>query len=76
MNLLRNYPKVKRLEGIETWDTGKVTRMDYLFYDMHSLWIETLDLTGWDTSNVNNMSYMCYNTGKVVGNPPACLLSC
>ncbi|WP_183193139.1 BspA family leucine-rich repeat surface protein [Bifidobacterium commune] len=48
-----------RIEGVDTWDTAKVTDMSNMFYNCSGL--TTLDVTHFDTTNVTNMSNMFYN---------------
>ncbi len=43
------------IEGINNFETGKVTDMTQMFYGVG---ITTLDLSGWDTSNVEKMGWM------------------
>lgn len=56
---------VKKVEGIENWDTSKVRSFYCLFMDVAQ---EVFDLTGWNTSNVLNtymMFNVCYNVKHI-----------
>lgn len=46
---------------ISTWDTSKVTKMDYLFTYADQF---NEDISGWDTSNVDDMSGMFDNAKR------------
>ncbi len=41
-------------QDIGSWDTSKVTKMDWMFYNT----LFNQDISSWNTSNVDNMSYM------------------
>ena len=51
-----NGTELKRIIGLDTWNTSKITTMKDLFRDLPSL--EKLDLSGWDTSNVTDTDTM------------------
>ena len=51
-----NLLLLEEIEGLEYWDTSKVTNMSYMFGYCKSL--TNLDLNKWNTSNVTDMSYM------------------
>ncbi|MBQ3307082.1 MAG: BspA family leucine-rich repeat surface protein [Bacilli bacterium] len=77
---------LKRIIGLDTWDTSKVTNMSYMFQGLSSL--TTLDLSNFDTSNVTNMEAMFYGCSGLteinvtnfdtsnVTNMPAMFLNC
>ena len=50
---------VTEIEGLEFFDTSKVTNMQEMFRGMNAL--TALDVSSWDTSNVTNMSEMFRN---------------
>ena len=57
---------VKKINGLDTWDTSTINNMYMVFENCESL--EELDLSAWDTSHVTNISYMfgfCYKMKKL-----------
>ncbi len=50
------FTELTKIEGIANLNTSKVTDMNSIFFDCHSL--ENLDLSNFDTSNVTDMSEM------------------
>ncbi len=59
MTQLFNSSGVKRIYGLEYFDTSKITNMHYMF--AHTS-IDNLDLSNFDTSNVVDMSWMFRGT--------------
>lgn len=58
--------KLKRIIGLETWDTSNVEEMSQLFQNCESL--KTIDVEKFDTSNVKDMNSMfnnCPNLEKI-----------
>ncbi len=55
MTQLFNSSNVKKIYGLEYFDTSKVTNMYYMF--AHTS-IDNLNISNFDTSNVQNMSWM------------------
>jgi len=49
------WEKVKKYGPISTWDTSKVTSMDYLFRENEAF---NADIGKWDVSNVERMNFM------------------
>lgn len=49
---------LKKISGIESWNTSKVTSMGRMFFDTRLTDYDVLDLSGWDTSNVTTMGFM------------------
>ena len=47
---------LKRIIGLDTWDTSHITNMSYMFQGLSSL--TTLDLSSFNTSNVTNTDNM------------------
>ena len=54
---------LKKIKGLNTWDTSNITSMRSLFYRNYVL--EEVDLSGWDTSNVTDMNCMFYMNQKL-----------
>ena len=54
---------LKRIIGLETWDTSNASDLGYMFYGLNS--ITSLDLSNFDTSNDNDLSYMFYNCSSL-----------
>ena len=50
--------RLEEINGIENWNTSKVTDMSFMFYNCSSL--TSLDVSNFDTSQVTNMSSMFY----------------
>ena len=64
--LFDQFKNLETIEGIEYFDTSKVTNMSHMFGRCRSL--TSIDLSHFDTSNVTDMSYMfhdCINLTKV-----------
>ena len=57
--LFKDFSVLENMEGIEYFDTSKVTNMAGMFYQCKSL--TDLDLSSFDTSNVVNMEFMFYH---------------
>ena len=55
------FTELTKIEGIGNLNTSKVTDMNSIFLDCHSL--ENLDLSNFDTSNVTGMSEMFHICG-------------
>ena len=51
------------VEGIENWDTSKVTNMSYMFHACNNL--TSLDVSNFNTSNVTNMEGMFYSCNNL-----------
>ena len=54
--LFEDCNNVTQIEGLEKFDTSKVTNMSYMFYNCKSL--KKLDVSGFDTSKVTDMHNM------------------
>ena len=61
-DLFWNFKNLKRINGLENFDTSNATNFAYMFNMCESL--EALDLSSWDTSNATSFLWMfhsCYN---------------
>ena len=66
--IFMNYTNVKRIIGLNAWNTSHVTRMSSMFANCRCL--EEVDLTSFDTSNVQTFAYMfcgCNSLKRVYG---------
>ena len=59
-----NCQKLTAINGIENWDTSKVTTMQSLFHRCYDL--TSLNLSNWNTSNVTNMNYLFYDCKNLI----------
>lgn len=55
--------KLKSIEGLNLWNTQKVTNMSTMFYNTSS--ISSIDLSTFDTTNVTDMSAMFAGTSSL-----------
>ena len=62
-HLFAQLSNVETIEGLEYFDTSKVTNMQAVFHGMRSL--TYLDVSSWDTSNVTTMQSMFSGTNSL-----------
>ena len=61
--LFRNLKNLQTIQGLENFDTSRVTDMSFMFIGCENL--TSLDLSHWDTSQVTNMSDMFYGCERL-----------
>ncbi|UZK64099.1 BspA family leucine-rich repeat surface protein [Mycoplasma mycoides subsp. capri] len=52
------------IDGIESWDTSRITNMNRTFYDAKKF---NGDISKWNTNNVEDMTYMFFNAESFKG---------
>lgn len=58
-NLFKNFYKLKKINGLETWNTSNVIDMGFMFYNCINLIF--LNVNNFDTSKVTHMELMFGN---------------